>query len=354
VKAAVGIPVIVSGAIATLAQAEQILVERSADAVGMVRALIADPRLPQKGFAGHRERTRPCIGGNDCHYGRPVACAVNPAAGREAAMEPAPARRRKRVLVIGAGPAGIECALAAAARGHRVTLVERSLQVGGLLAVLAAASQQARFGSYVEFAAGALADAAVELRFGIEADAAFVQGLAPDAAVVATGAGWAVPVGQVDAASALSRPERLGQRVVVAGGLDDHLPPLIVADYLARLGREVILLTEAPMPGQAVEAASLYLLLKRLHLAKVSIRPTTAAGSFAHGRLQVRNSLTLAEDVIDGVDSVVAVDGRRPDAALAASLRDLVGEVHVIGDALSPRRMLHATLDGARLGTHTL
>jgi len=142
--------------------------------------------------------------------------------------------------------------------------------------------------------------------------------------------------------------------VVVAGGLDDHLPPLVTADWLARQGHQVVLLTETPMPGQAVEPASLYLLLKRLHLAGVSIRPVTAAGAFADRRLAVSNSLTGVPDVIEDVDSVVAVDGRIGDDGLAAALREISPEVHVIGDALSPRRMLHATLDGARLGTLTL
>jgi len=352
VKAAVGVPVMVSGAIATLDQAEQILATGQADVVGMVRALIADPRLLEKGGAG--ERARPCIAGNECHYGRPVVCAVNPAAGREAAMEAVPADRPKRVLVIGGGPAGIECALAAAGRGHRVTLVERGAQLGGMLASLARTSQQARFGEYLGYARAAIAEAGVTVRLGVEADAALAADARPDAIVLATGAVWRPRADRVDATRALADPASLGRRVVVAGGLDDHLPPLITADWLARQGHHVVLLTETPMPGQAVEPASLYLLLKRLHLAGVSIRPVTAAGAFADRRLAVSNSLTGVPDVIEDVDSVVAVDGRIGDDGLAAALREISPEVHVIGDALSPRRMLHATLDGARLGTLTL
>jgi len=354
VKAAVSIPVMVSGAIATLDQAEQILAAGQADVVGMVRALIADPRLLEKASAGSHERARPCIAGNECHYGRPVICAVNPAAGREAAMEAVPADRPKQVLVIGGGPAGIECALAAAGRGHRVTLVERGDQLGGMLALLARTSQQARFGEYLDYAEAAIAEAGVAVRLGVEVDAAMAAAARPDAIVLATGAVWAPRADRIDAARALADPVSLGKRVVVAGGLDDHLPPLVTADYLARQGCEVILLTEAPMAGQAVEAASLYLLLKRLHLAGVVIRPLTAAGAFADRRLAVTNSLTGAANVIEGIDSVVAVGGRIGNDGLAVALREIAPEVHVIGDALSPRRMLHATLDGARLGTLSL
>ena len=352
VRAAVGVTVMVSGAIATLDQAEQILAAGQADVVGMVRALIADPRLLEKGGTG--ERARPCIAGNECHYGRPVVCAVNPAAGREAAMEPVPADRSKQVLVIGGGPAGIECALAAAGRGHRVMLVERSAQLGGMLATLAQTSQQARFGEYLDYARAAIAEAGVTVRLGVEADAALAAAARPDAIVLATGAVCRPRPDRVDAARALADPGSLGRRVVVAGGLDDHLPPLVTADWLVRQGHQVILLTETPMPGQAVEPASLYLLLKRLHLAGVSIRPVTAAGAFADRRLAVSNSLTGVPDVIEDVDSVVAVDGRIGNDGLAAALREISPEVHLIGDALSPRRMLHATLDGARLGTLTL
>ena len=356
VKAAVSIPVMVSGAITTLDQAEAILEGEQADVVGMVRALMADPRLIEKGLAGHGERARPCIGGNECHYGRPVACAVNPATGREAAMELHPAPQAKRVLIVGAGPAGIECALNASARGHRVTLADRSAALGGFLDVLARTSEQARYGQYLDYASAALADTDVELRLGLEVDAALVRAMSPDALVLATGARWrtALAGGAIDAATALADPERVGKRVVVAGGLDDHLPPLVVADYLARQGREVTLLTEAPMAGQALESASLYMLLKRLSLAGVEIRATTGAGALTRRSLAVRNSLTNIAGVIEDVDTLVVVDGRAPNDGLAAELRSLVPELHLIGDALSPRRMLHATLDGARLGALTL
>jgi 2,4-dienoyl-CoA reductase-like NADH-dependent reductase (Old Yellow Enzyme family) len=355
VKAAVSIPVIVSGAITTLDQAEATLAAGQADMVGMVRALMADPRLIEKGFAGRGEHARPCIGGNECHYGRPVACAVNPTTGREAAMELVPVARPKTVLIVGAGPAGIECALSAAARGHRVILADRGGALGGFLAVLARTSQQARFGEYLDYAAAALSEAGIDLRLGLEVGADTVRKLAPDALVLATGAKGSCRLpGGLDAASALAAPRKVGRRVVIAGGLDDHLPPLLAADYFAREGREVILLTEAPMPGQALESASLYMLLARLARAGVEIRATTAAGGLEGGAVAIRHSLTGSAGVIEAIDTLIVADGRTPNDGLAAELRDLVPELHVIGDALSPRRMLHATLDGARLGTSTL
>jgi 2,4-dienoyl-CoA reductase-like NADH-dependent reductase (Old Yellow Enzyme family) len=351
IKRAVQIPVIVAGRISDFDVAETAIADGQADMVGMVRALIADPHAINKAFAGQVRSVTPCIGGNECHYGRAVACATNPAAGREAEMEIAPAVDPRRILVVGAGPAGLECAAAAAARGHRVVLVDRRPELGGLLISLAEASQQADYGKYLIYMRRRIAEAGVELRLGIEADTGLVRAVAPDAIVLATGAAFSNTIdGAVDAAHALADPSLLGENVAVAGGLDDHLPPLILADFIARTGRKVALLTENISPGSGVEVASLVMLLKRLLDRDVTILPTTAAVALTTEGLTIRNSLTNRPGLIASINTVVVVGSRIPNDGLAALLRPLGVPLHVIGDALSPRRMLHATLDGARLG----
>ena len=353
IRRAIDVPVMVAGRITDLEFAERIVANGEADIVGMVRALIADPHAIAKSFAGRGDQVAPCIGGNECHYGRPVACAVNAAAGREAEMEFAPAATPRRVLVIGGGPAGIECAIGAARRGHRVTLVDRGRELGGMLVSLAATSEQASFGRYLDYARGVLkTHCRSTCGWASRAGRNWCANWPPmwsswrPAPTIAQVPG----IGVVDAASALADPSILGDHVVVAGGLDDHLPPLITADFIARTGRKVTLLTEIVSPGYAVESASLYMLLKRLLDAGVAIRPMTAAGSLKSGTLSIRNSINNAEDTIANVDSLVIVDGRLPDQTLTAQLAASGAELHVIGDALSPRRMLHATLDGTRLG----
>lgn len=357
VRRAVDVPVIVAGRITDFDFAEKIVADGDADMIAMVRALIADPAAITKSFGGRKETVIPCIGCNECHYGRPIACAVNPAAGREAEMEIVPARDPKRILIVGAGPAGLECAIAAAKRGHLVTLADRRNALGGMLIPLARASEQANFGKYLDYTRRLIKNLPIDVYLDVEADPGLVQAFAPDIVVVATGGAY--PSGSIkcdesasviDAAQAIEDPSRLGARVVVAGGLDDHLPPLILADFIARTGRAVTLLTENVAPGQALEPASLYMLLKRLLDRDVAIRPLTAAVALKSGSLVTRNSLTNARDHLTGVDSVVAVGGRLPANALTAELGGIVGQVHLVGDALSPRRMLHATLDGARLG----
>jgi 2,4-dienoyl-CoA reductase-like NADH-dependent reductase (Old Yellow Enzyme family) len=356
VKAAVKIPVMVAGRMVDFDLAEKAVAEGQTDIVGMVRALIADPRAVVKSFTGHNASVIPCIGGNECHYGRTVACAANPGAGREVEMVLVPAAEPRRILVVGGGPAGLECAAAAAERGHRVVLVDRRIALGGMLIPVAEASRQAEIGKYIDHMRRRIAGLDIELRLGVEADADLVRKIAPEAIVIATGAAYRGgiagdgPGRVVDAAQALADPAALGAHVVIDGGLDDHLPPLVLADYFVRLGRRVTLLTANLSPGQALEVASLVMLTKRLLDYDVDIRPTTAAVALRGTELAIRNSLTNKSGRIAGVDSVITLGPRVPDGGLASMLKPLRIPTHVIGDALSPRRMVHATLDGARLG----
>ncbi len=351
IKQALDIPVIVSGRIADFDIAERIVASGEADMVGMVRALIADPHAIAKSFAG--KPVTPCIGGNECHYGRAVACAANPAAGREAEMEIVPATVPKRLLIVGAGPAGLECAAAAAERGHHVVLADRRAELGGALVLVAKASQQSDSGKYIDHMRRRIEAARVEVRLNVEADAALVRDVRADAVVLATGASYGAQLGGApvfSATRAIESPDALDAHVAIVGGLEDHLPPLVLADFIARTGRRVTLLTETVSPSPAVEMASLVLFLRRLSKAGVTVLTMTAATGFTDGVLTTRNSLTGELGRIESVDSVVIAGGRTPDDGLAASFRSLGLPVHVIGDALSPRRMLHATLDGARLG----
>jgi 2,4-dienoyl-CoA reductase-like NADH-dependent reductase (Old Yellow Enzyme family) len=349
IREVVNIPVMVSGGIISLDLAEEVLAQGHADLVCMVRALMADPALVEKGLSGRGEAARPCIGGNECHYGRPLVCAVNPRAGREAELEAPPTDAPKRILVVGGGPAGMECAVTLAERGHPVVLTEREARLGGVIAPLAEVSQQSRFGSYLDDIRRRIATLPIELHLGTEADAAFVAGLSPDVVVVATGAAWSEGVG-IPALHAIRTPAEVGDRVTIVGGKDDHLGPLVTADYFASQGRAVILLTEGAYPGQSVEAASFFALMRRLHEQRVEIRPFTAAVSMIGGALNVRHTLTKELDILPHAGTVINFESRMADAGAATRYGATTAETHVIGDALSPRRMVHATLDGVRLG----
>ncbi len=140
-----GTPVFAVHRVLTPDEAEGILADGAADAVTLVRALIADPEWPEKARTGRAAEIRHCTGCNQGCYGNltaglPITCVTNPVTGREASLGgPLPAGPgRKRVVVIGGGPGGLEAAWVAAARGHEVTLLERSGELGGKIRLAAA------------------------------------------------------------------------------------------------------------------------------------------------------------------------------------------------------------------------
>jgi 2,4-dienoyl-CoA reductase (NADPH2) len=197
VKTAVKIPVIAVGRIEP-ESADRLIRDGKADAVSFGRKLLADPELPNKLAAGQRAAVRPCIYCYTCvaqaFFDKPVRCAVNPEAGKESersARARAPAPQRRRVLVVGGGPAGMEAARVAALRGHDVTLVERTAALGGTLRFAALAYEpNERLLRYYE---QTIRSARLTLRLSTEGDAALVRALRPDVVIAAVGARRARP-----------------------------------------------------------------------------------------------------------------------------------------------------------------
>ena len=189
-------PVFAVHRILTPDEAEGILERGEADAVTLVRALIADPEWASKARAGADDTIRRCTGCNQGCYGNltqglPITCVTNPAVGREAELgagHAAPATRAKRVVVVGGGPAGLEAAWVAAARGHDVTLLERSDELGGKIR-LAAAAPGARGARRLRRLArsGSASAAASTCGSASTPTADGVLALEPDAVIVATG-----------------------------------------------------------------------------------------------------------------------------------------------------------------------
>jgi 2,4-dienoyl-CoA reductase-like NADH-dependent reductase (Old Yellow Enzyme family)/thioredoxin reductase len=343
------VPVIVAGRIVNLNHAEQIVAEGSADMVALVRALIADPRIVEKVRRGRADTVNQCIAGNECHYGRTVACAVNPAAGREDEFDRPRTDDPRRVVVIGGGPAGVECARLAASRGHHVQLFDERPALGGALRDLG--HHRREFAEYCDRLAGRLTGVDVVLNHRVDADE--LRSLAADVVVLATGSTeWRPPVEgfglipSFTAGEVLRGEAALGAHVVVVGGRDDHLPPLIAADAAANGDRRVTLLNEPIVHGEGIEDATRYALTRRLLEQSVEIRAMTALHEIRPRELVLRNTFTNKLSTLDDVDTLVFACGRRP----RLDLFDARPGARLIGDALAPRRMLHATLDGARLG----
>jgi mycofactocin system FadH/OYE family oxidoreductase 2 len=342
--------------------ADQILAEGAIDLVGMTRALIADPDLPRKARAGRLDDIRTCVGANEgcidrIYLGKPVTCVQNPQVSREAELlEPAPVGTPRRVVVVGAGVAGLEAARVAALRGHRVVLLEREGEVGGQVLIAARAPARAEYSGIVRFLAGQVAKLAVDCRLRVEATPEFVLAESPDVVIVATGSHPHVPAlpgldGKhvvTDRDVLLDRAE-IGDRVVVVD--DVHTQQgLSTAEHLLERGRRVEVISRLFYPGQDVGATSIVPLYARLFARGVTLTPHTDLVAVEGSSVVVANVYTGASRRIEDVDTVVLAMGSRSTDALYRALKERVGVLHAIGDCVAPRGIHHAILEGARVG----
>ena len=193
---AVSKPTIVVGRIMSLDHASQIVADGKADMVSMVRALIADPELVNKARRGESDRIRPCIGSNMGCVGQLFAtgrlsCVVNMAAGLESSVPfetPGPAEVRKKVMIVGGGPAGLEAARTAAIRGHEVHLYEATRKLGGQVSIAATAPHRADIGAITEWLTNEIERLGVTIRLSTMVDPDLVAEVSPDELIIATGA----------------------------------------------------------------------------------------------------------------------------------------------------------------------
>ena len=369
-KNVVSVPVFLVGRINHPQVAEDLIAGGSCDAVVMARALIADPYLPAKAAAGRVQEIRPCVGAMNCvnhlTHGDGIRCIHNPVVSREGAWggELTAAQARRRVVVVGGGPGGMECARVAAARGHEVILLEGGQALGGQVRDAARAPGRAELAQIVDYLEGRLAAAGVDVRLQTEATAASIGVLRPDAIVVATGS--CLPAGQLPAArhpsgdahahvpvvdpiAALRGTAPVGGRVVVLDEFGDW-QGMGVAHALAARGVQVQLVTPVMYPGAALELTNWRICYEQLSALKVSFHPVAEIAEVRGRDVVIRRGFGRDEHVITGVDSVVMV---RVPVAVDSLYGELVRgpvEVHVAGDALAPRGIEEAIFDGHRLG----
>ena len=350
------LPRIVTSRIVEPAEADALIASGRGDAVGMTRALIVDPTMPLKLRSGREHELLRCIGCNVCiahyHAGTQIACAQNPRTGRERRLAPPHAAgKRARVVVIGAGPAGLAATREAALRGHEVVVFERQNEIGGQTRLMRDAPGQAEIAAtLVRNYAETFRSPHVELRLGTAADVDGIRTVSPDLVVVATGAEpyrALIPSEGIEPLGAwdVLRTARPRGRVLVADWGGDS-SGLDCAELLAGAGCEVTLAVAATAVGESLHSYRRALYLARLYRAGVVIRHhlrlveiTSEGGLFAN---------LFAGDVRELIhaDHVVLAQGRVPAPSPAAELRRLGLEVHRVGDCASPRSLEEAILEG--------
>lgn len=237
------VPLVAVGSIITPDEAESVLAEGTADLVGMTRAHISDPHLMRKVLEGRHDDIRQCILCNQGCFDRllkgiDISCVQNPAVGRELDWPEhpvPPAARPRRVVVVGAGPGGLECAWVAAARGHTVSLLEAADSLGGTLRAVAAEEDHREWEQVIRWREQMLTQHDVDVRRGCHADEATVLALDPEVVVVATGA----PQGDADLAAALRDRAGPDIRVLTVGDTAAPRDALAAITDGHRVAREI-------------------------------------------------------------------------------------------------------------------
>jgi 2,4-dienoyl-CoA reductase-like NADH-dependent reductase (Old Yellow Enzyme family) len=369
VTSVLSVPTLVTGRFTSLEEAEEVIASGRADMVSMVRATLADPDLVNKTSQGHPEQVRPCIGCNQgCVGGLRglpgyVGCIGNARAGNEASIpELSTASVACRVMVIGAGPAGLEAARVAALRGHQVVLCEKSDATGGQLRIARRAPHREEIGRIGDWLEAEVRRLGVEVRLGTEVDARLIEAERPDAVVIATGSRprldglqTARPGARIEgfeAARVCSSREVLSGDVEVPASalvLDDlgHYEAIGVTEYLLRAGCAVTLASRfeslCPLLDTTLQTE---VLLERLALEPRYTFVARGVLVRVDGETAVLASLDGGPERTVAAELVVLVAPAFPEDSLVADLADADCTVHLIGDARGPRYLQAAIHEG--------
>lgn len=354
IKKATGnkVPVLVVGRIKDPEMAEDILAQGKADMVVMGRALLADPEMPVKVIEGRLQEIRPCIG---CNQGcvdklladQDITCLGNALTGREWEFDlDSKASVPKRVLVIGGGPGGLECARVAALRGHSVFLYEKGHKLGGKMNIASIPQFKTEIKELASFLISQVKDLGIHIKMGEEVDERVIDKIEPDLVILATGSLPIKPDVTGVQNNFLTAEEILtgapfGRNVFIIGG---GMVGCETAEFLADKGAKVTVVEKLDHIATDMGLLTKTLLVKRMKQKGIKIFTKKTVIEINPG------GLILGEDghneSIDHVDTIVLAMGYKSDIHMPKIIEEKGIPFYRIGDCLEPRNMMEAIHEG--------
>lgn len=374
IKKAVSVPVIASNRISTPEMAEKILSDGYADMVNLGRVLIADPYWPKKAFEGRADEIRPCVAcsqgcTDEIFSGRPVFCIGNPRAGYEGDREIEKTDFPKRVMVVGAGPAGLEAAITAAVAGHHVEIFEKEKAIGGQLIIAAAPPNKQELLEFIRYYRAILHKYEIPFFLNTEVDMDFIKKKNPDFVIIAEGAEAIIPsfegaanVSVMSAWKVLKENPLLGREVAIIGGgsvgletalfvaAKGTISPEILhflftykAESIERLRElmfkgscQVTVYEMLPKVGIDVGKSTKWVLLDNLKRYGVKIKTGATVTS-------IKDGVVVFEK--DGIknkkqfDNVILASGSKPVQRLSTAIKKMGIPFAAIGDCIKPGKI---------------
>jgi 2,4-dienoyl-CoA reductase-like NADH-dependent reductase (Old Yellow Enzyme family)/thioredoxin reductase len=359
IKKVVDVPVIAVGKLDVFT-GNKAIAEGACDFAMFGRPLMADPDMPNKARDGRFEEIRNCIFCGFCQAAReagsPAACSVNMGMGKEMDYKLEPAAKKKKVMVVGGGPGGMEAACTLAERGHEVTLFEKSDKLGGQWAILSAFLPEE--GRLIDYQTHRLKKFGVTVNMNQTVTGQMVRDAQPDAVVVATGsvsASLSVPGingrNVVQANDVLSGKVEVGERVVVVGGRGLGCD---VALFLAEKGKDVSIVTRSKIGRDMLHNLKQtmweFLVRAQVHMYEFTVPDSITENGincwFDSGDAKERDNLFFFLPA----DTIILAVGVSNNNKLGEELGTIVPETYLIGDCAGKRTVFDAMHDGSDIG----
>lgn len=353
VKEVAHVPVIGVGNINDPIMARKVIEDNDCDIVSFARAALADPHFAIKMLAGKDDEINKCIACYKCvdrgYAQKSVKCTVNPSFGNERIYQITPAPKKKRVIVVGGGPGGMEAARVAKLRGHDVILYEKGKALGGqlLLAVIPPGKEQ--IGHLIKYLSTQIKKLEVKINLEVEANKTLIEEINPDAVILATGAIPLIPEfccidsagintfqNVVTAFDVLSKKITVGEKVVVVGG---DLVACETADFLAQAGKKVTIVRRGSEIG-----TSYGMVLKPLVLKRISDKSIEMIPEIIYDRITDRGLVVIKDEKekLIEADTIVIAAGLKPERGLYNALKEKYPDLYMVGDCVEPGDILDA------------